>query len=72
MAKKRNSDVTATPANSPKESKDDRMEFNDKNTKEQRVCSCSCFPHENFVFNDVEVHVNTTVFSFFPKHVLLL
>ncbi|CAK9316404.1 unnamed protein product [Citrullus colocynthis] len=36
MAKKRNSDVTATPANSPKESKDDRMEFNDKNTKEQR------------------------------------
>ncbi|XP_038900334.1 DDT domain-containing protein DDB_G0282237 isoform X2 [Benincasa hispida] len=36
MAKKRNSDITATSANSPKEAKDDRMEFNDKNTKEQR------------------------------------
>ena len=72
MAKKRNSDVTAASANSPKEAKNDRMEFNDRKTKEQRVCSCSCFAHENFVFDNVEVHVSTTVYSFFPKHVSLL
>lgn len=40
MAKKRNTDVTANSTNSPKkEAKDDRMEVNDRNTKEQRVCS---------------------------------
>lgn len=72
MAKKRNSDVTATSANSPKEAKNDRMEFNDKNTKEQRVCSCSSFAHENFVFYNVEVHVHTTVYTLFPKNVSLL